>query len=84
MSLDGPERMNDPIRGKGVFRKVKEAIFARDPRDGTTVIIQMAITRENAPGLEEFIEEVKDWPVNGIALHVSCPSKGEHRPTCLG
>jgi MoaA/NifB/PqqE/SkfB family radical SAM enzyme len=80
VSLDGPERMNDPIRGEGVFRKVKEAIFARDPRDGTTVIIQMTITRENAPGLEEFIEEVKDWPVDGVAFTFHVPSKGEHGP----
>jgi MoaA/NifB/PqqE/SkfB family radical SAM enzyme len=80
VSLDGPERMNDPIRGKGVFGKVKEAIFARDRADGTTVILQMTITRENAPGLEEFIEEVKEWPVDGIAYTFYVPSKGEHGP----
>ena len=78
VSLDGPERMNDLIRGKGVFGKVKEAIFARDLADGTTVILQMTITRENAPGLEEFIEEVKEWPVDGIAYTFYVPSKGEH------
>src|SRR5690242_10741531 len=54
VSLDGPERMNDPIRGAGVFSKVKEAVFARDAREGTTVILQMTVTKENAPGLEEF------------------------------
>jgi len=80
VSLDGPERMNDPIRGKGVFRKVKEAIFARDPGDRTTVILQMTITRENAPGLEEFVEEVKEWPVDGVAFTFYVPSKGEHAP----
>jgi MoaA/NifB/PqqE/SkfB family radical SAM enzyme len=80
VSLDGPERMNDPIRGEGVFRKVREAVFARDPHDGTTVIIQMTITRENAPGLEEFIEEVKDWPVDGVAFTFHVPSRGEHGP----
>ncbi|HYB89633.1 MAG TPA: radical SAM protein [Candidatus Binataceae bacterium] len=80
VSLDGPEQMNDSIRGKGVFRNVKEAIFARTPNDGTTVIIQMAITRENAPGLEEFVEEVKDWPADGVAFTFYVPSKGEHGP----
>jgi MoaA/NifB/PqqE/SkfB family radical SAM enzyme len=52
VSLDGPEALNDPIRGEGVFLRVREALFARDPGDGTTVILQMTITRDNAPGLE--------------------------------
>lgn len=80
VSLDGPERMNDPIRGEGVFQKVKEAVFARDPNDGTIVILQMTITKENAPGIEEFVEEVKDWPVTGVAFTFYVPSKGEHAP----
>lgn len=80
VSLDGPERLNDPIRGEGVFRKVREAVFARDPHDGTTVILQMTVTRENAPGMEEFVEEVKDWPVDGVAFTFYVPSRGEHAP----
>lgn len=78
VSLDGSERMNDPIRGEGVFRKVKDAVFARDPNDGTIVILQMSVTKENAPGIEEFVEEVKDWPVDGLAFTFYVPSKGEH------
>ncbi len=80
VSLDGPERINDPIRGEGVFRKVREAVFARKAGDGTTVILQMTITKENAPGLEEFVEEVKDWPVDGVAFTFYVPSKNEHGP----
>ena len=80
VSLDGPERMNDPIRGEGVFRKVKEAIFARDSNDGTTVILQMTITRENAPGLEEFVEQVRNWPIDGLAFTFYVPSQGERGP----
>ncbi len=80
VSLDGPERMNDPIRGDGVFRKVREAIFTRKTGDGTIVILQMTVTKENAPGLEEFVEEVKDWPVDGVAFTFYVPCKGEHGP----
>jgi MoaA/NifB/PqqE/SkfB family radical SAM enzyme len=61
VSLDGPEAMSDAIRGAGVFQKVKAAVFARDADDGTTVILQMTITKQNAPGIEEFVETVKDW-----------------------
>jgi MoaA/NifB/PqqE/SkfB family radical SAM enzyme len=78
VSLDGPEPLNDAIRGEGVFQKVKEAVFARDPNDGTTVILQMTVTKQNAPGLEEFVETVKDWPVTGVAFTFYVPSKGEH------
>ena len=68
VSLDGPADLNDLIRGKGVFAKVKEAVFARDASDGTTVMLQMAVTRENSPGLEKFLEQVAEWPIDGVAL----------------
>lgn len=74
VSLDGPKEMNDPIRGAGVFDKVKKAVFERDPDDGTTVMLQMTVTRQNAGGIEAFVEEVKDWPVTGIAFTFYVPS----------
>jgi MoaA/NifB/PqqE/SkfB family radical SAM enzyme len=78
VSLDGPEEMNDAIRGEGVFQQVKQAVFERpDPDDGTTVMLQMTVTKSNAAGLEEFVETVKDWPVTGVAFTFYVPSKGE-------
>ncbi|MEE9278939.1 MAG: radical SAM protein [Myxococcota bacterium] len=80
VSLDGPEELNDPLRGEGVFQKVRDAVFARDPDDGTTVILQMTITRVNEPGLEAFVEEVKDWPVTGIAFTFYVPTRNDTSP----
>ncbi len=77
VSLDGPEDLNDSIRGQGVFKKVREAVFARDPNDGTIVMLQMSITRENAPGIEEFVSKVKDWPVTGIAFTFYVPTRND-------
>ena len=77
VSLDGPADLNDLIRGKGVFAKVKEAVFARDVSDGTTVMLQMAVTRENAPGLEKFLEEVAEWPIDGVAFSFYIPVKND-------
>jgi MoaA/NifB/PqqE/SkfB family radical SAM enzyme len=74
VSLDGPKEMNDPIRGEGVYEKVREAVFARDPNDGTTVMLQMTVTSQNAAGIEAFVEEVKGWPVTGIAFTFYVPS----------
>ena len=73
VSLDGPKHLNDPVRGEGVFDRVKKSVFERDPEDGTTVMLQMTLTRQNADGIEEFVEEVKDWPVSGIAFTFYVP-----------
>ena len=80
VSLDGPEELNDPIRGEGVFQKVKEAVHTRDANDGTIVMLQMAVTKENAPGIEEFVEEVKDWPIDGIAFTFYVPTENDTGP----
>jgi MoaA/NifB/PqqE/SkfB family radical SAM enzyme len=77
VSLDGPEALNDAIRGDGVFQKVRDAIYTRDPFDRTSVILQMAITRQNAPGIETFIEEVKRWPIEGVAFTFYVPRKDD-------
>lgn len=77
VSLDGPEELNDPIRGEGVFQKVREAVFARDPSDGTDVIVQMVVTYQNEQGLEPFFEEVKDWPIAGVAVSLYVPCKDD-------
>ncbi len=75
VSLDGPEALSDAIRGAGVFQKVKESIFARDPNDGTIVMLQMTITKQNAPGIEQFVETVKDWPISGVAFTFYVPTQ---------
>lgn len=77
LSLDGPEHLNDPIRGSGVFARVKEAVFARDVGDGTTVIVQMVVTRQNESGIEEFVEQVKDWPIDGVTFTFYVPTRDD-------
>lgn len=78
VSLDGPEELSDAIRGKGVFQKVQKAIFERDAQDGTIVILQMTITKQNAPGIEEFVETVRHWPISGVAFTFYVPRNEEH------
>jgi MoaA/NifB/PqqE/SkfB family radical SAM enzyme len=77
VSLDGPEELSDAIRGQGVFQKVKKAVFERDANDGTIVILQMTVTKQNAPGIDEFVETVKDWPISGVAFTMYVPRKNE-------
>jgi len=75
VSLDGPEACNDALRGAGVFARVRQSVFARDAKDGTTVILQMTVTRENAGSIGEFVETVVEWPVDGIAFTFYVPSR---------
>ena len=77
VSLDGPRAYNDSIRGDGVFDKVKQAVHNRQP-DGTTVMLQMTLTRGNAPAMEAFVEEVHDWPIDGIAFTFFVPQVDQH------
>ena len=77
VSLDGPEGPSDAIRGEGVFQKVKQAIFERDPADGTSVIMQMVLTRQNEEHLEAFVEEVKGWPISGLAFTFYVPNRDD-------
>jgi MoaA/NifB/PqqE/SkfB family radical SAM enzyme len=78
VSLDGPEELSDAIRGEGVFQKVKQAIFERpNADDGTIVMLQMTVTKQNAPGIEEFVETVKDWPISGVAFTFYVPTEND-------
>lgn len=82
VSLDGPPDANDAIRGEGVFEKVRESVFARDPNDGTRVMLQMTVTRENADVIEDFVEAVNDWPVDGVAFTFYVPDLDEDSELC--
>lgn len=77
VSLDGSPEFNDAIRGHGVFEQVCQSIFARNPNDGMIVMLEMTIIAQNAEGLEQFVEDVKDWPVNGVAFTFYVPVKND-------
>jgi len=38
-------------------------------------MLQMTITKQNAPGIEEFVETVKDWPITGWRSRSTCRAK---------
>ncbi|MEX0943664.1 MAG: hypothetical protein WD002_14095 [Pseudomonadales bacterium] len=82
MSFDGPQAANDAIRGDGVFERVRRAIFNREAADGTTVILQIVITKQNAPLIEDFLESVMDWPVDGVAFTFYVPGREEEGEHC--
>ncbi len=77
VSLDGPEDLNDRVRGEGVFQRVRKNLLALPPRFSPTVQIQCVVTRLNQHRLEELVVAFTDTPVNGLAFTFHVPSEGE-------
>ncbi len=77
VSLDGPEDLNDPVRGEGVYAKVRGNLLAL-PEDFTpTVQIQCVVTKQNQGRLEELVRDFQDTPVDGLAFTFHVPNEGE-------
>ena len=77
VSLDGPEKVNDSIRGQGVFRRVKQTIDDLPADFAPHVVLQCTVTRANADHLAELVEQVRDWPVYGLTFTFYVPTKND-------
>lgn len=73
LSLDGPEEINDAIRGKGVYdlavQNVRRGI--RPP------IVHMTISRLNRNCVEDFVREMLALPIKGMGFSFFTPNAGE-------
>jgi sulfatase maturation enzyme AslB (radical SAM superfamily) len=55
VSLDGPEELNDALRGRGTFRKVLRNLERLPAEFATPVQVQCVVTRRNQHRLEELV-----------------------------
>jgi MoaA/NifB/PqqE/SkfB family radical SAM enzyme len=77
VSLDGPEDVNDAIRGEGVFRRVLRNL-ARLPDDfSSPVQIQCVVTRQNQDRLEELVEALRATRVGWMTFSFYVPRRDE-------
>jgi MoaA/NifB/PqqE/SkfB family radical SAM enzyme len=73
VSLDGPEDLNDAIRGKGTYRKVLRT-FERLPADfSTPVQVQCVVTKRNQHRLEELVEALRGTRVGWMTFSFYVP-----------
>lgn len=72
VSLDGSEKTNDSIRGKGVFKKVLKN-YDGDKR----VVINMTITKQNYKELEEVVKIAKEHGFAGVVCNIYSHAVGE-------
>lgn len=70
VSLDGPEKVNDEIRGDGVYTRAISGIkSAKRPP-----IVHMTISRLNMKFLDHFVSEMMELPIEGIGFSFFTPS----------
>lgn len=58
VSLDGPEDVNDAVRGAGTYRRVMRTLSELPASFSSPVQVQCTVTRRNQDRLEELVEAV--------------------------
>jgi sulfatase maturation enzyme AslB (radical SAM superfamily) len=78
ISLDGPEDLNDAIRGDGVYRKVLRNI-ERIPDDFSSRFqVQTVVTKTNQHRIEELVEALLPTRVGWMTFSFIVPQKGDY------
>ncbi len=71
LSIDGPERIHDRLRGAGIYKKVTGIL----DNQSTKVMIHITVCKSNRPHLKETIENfIYRKNVQGIYFCFYCPS----------
>ena len=77
VSLDGPQEINDAIRGKGSFRRVMKTL-SRLPADfEPTVMSQYVVTKENESGMEETLHILRETNAQGMTFSFYVPPRDD-------
>ena len=78
VSIDGPEQINDEIRGKGSFRKAINTLNNLPDDFPNKLQCQCAITKKNEDFIEELAEIlIKETPVHNLVLSFYVPTKND-------
>ncbi len=77
ISIDGPPRVNDSIRGKGSFEKVMKTLGNVPEGFGPTVMSQCVVTRNNEDCLEELVGLLRPTRIQGLTFSFYVPSRND-------
>jgi len=75
VSIDGPEDLNDELRGEGTFRRVMRNLSDLSPQFGSTVQVQCVVTRRNQGRLEELVDTLRAARVGWMTFTFDVPRK---------
>ncbi|HUT56150.1 MAG TPA: radical SAM protein [bacterium] len=77
VSLDGPPKINDEVRGKGSFDKVMKTLSRVPENFGPTVMVQCVVTRKNEGSLAELVEILRGTRAQGMTFSFYVPRKND-------
>ncbi|HZR81578.1 MAG TPA: radical SAM protein [Candidatus Binatia bacterium] len=77
VSLDGPEDLNDALRGAGTYRRVMRTLDRLPVDFSSPVQVQCVVTRRNERRLGELVEAVRATRVGWITFSFYVPRAGE-------
>jgi sulfatase maturation enzyme AslB (radical SAM superfamily) len=76
ISLDGPEELNDEIRGKGCYKRVIENLNNIPENFTGDLQCNCVVTKRNEENLEEFIVNLqKETPLRGVIFSFYVPKE---------
>ena len=80
VSLDGPEDLNDAIRGRGTYQKVMRNL-SRIPADSVTPVqVQCVVTKRNQHRLEELVAAVRQTRAGWMTFSFYVPRANDPSP----
>lgn len=77
VSLDGPEDVNDAIRGRGCYRRVMRTLAGLPPGFSSAVQVQCVVTKRNQRRLEELVAGVRATRAGWMTFSFYVPRAGE-------
>ena len=80
VSLDGPEDLNDSIRGQGVYQKVMRNLARLPAGFGTDVQVQCVVTKRNQDRLEELVAAVRETQAGWVTFSFYVPRANDTSP----
>ena len=80
VSLDGPEDLNDAIRGRGIYRKVMRNLSRIPAGLATPVQVQCVVTKRNQHRLEELVAAVRETQAGWMTFSFYVPRANDTSP----
>jgi MoaA/NifB/PqqE/SkfB family radical SAM enzyme len=80
VSLDGPEDLNDALRGAGTFRRVMRTLARLPAGFRSPVQIQCVVTRRNQDRLEELVDALAGTRAGWITFSFYVPRIADRSP----
>jgi MoaA/NifB/PqqE/SkfB family radical SAM enzyme len=77
ISIDGPPKINDAVRGKGTFNKVMKTLAGIPNQFRPKIICQCVVTKQNENALVELVDILRPSRADGMTFSFYVPSKND-------